>query len=347
VAGAARRRRDALQDTLRNIVELTKSAGAQALLCGGDLYEHERVSPDTKEFLRNILQELHPIPVLLAPGNHDWYGPQSLYRRVEWSDNVHVFDSSRLAPFELEDGLTVWGAAHCMPAGTPNLLADWRVDRGGVNLALFHGSERSALLEQGDGKMPHAPFDAEDIVRAGLQHAFLGHYHSPRDAATHTYPGNADPLAFGETGERGAVLVEVAPDGSITRERRRVATTTVHDFVIDVSGCASRQDVRARAAEVTAGLAGIARLTLAGELAQEVDLVPGDLAGIAPGLDAVAVRIGDLRLGYDLQAIQREPTVRGQFVRDLLETEMPEDERRRVLVTGLRALDGRGDLEVL
>ena len=43
-----------------------------------------------------------------------------------------------------------------------------------------------------------------------------------------------------------------------------------------------------------------------------------------------------------------EQTIRGQFVRDVLSSdELDQDKRRRVLVTGLRALDGRGDdLEV-
>ena len=343
----ARRMREALRATLLDIVDLARSVEASALLCGGDLYEHERVSPDTKEFLRRTFAELHPIRVFLAPGNHDWYGPESLYRRVEWSGNVHVFHADRLSPIELDDGITLWGAAHCRPAGTDNFLRDFRADRRGVNLALFHGSERRGLLEQGEGKAPHAPFDAEDVVRAGLQHAFLGHYHSPRDAPTHTYPGNPDPLAFGEDGDRGAVVVTVAQDGTIQRQRRRVARTRVHDLTVDVSGCTSRQDVRDRVTAITATLTGIARLTVTGELAPEVDLVPRDLEGAAPTLEAVAVRIGDLRPGYDLDAIQHEPTVRGQFVRDVLEAELPGEERRRVLVTGMRALDGRDDLEVL
>jgi hypothetical protein len=39
-----------------------------------------------------------------------------------------------------------------------------------------------------------------------------------------------------------------------------------------------------------------------------------------------------------------EQTVRGQFVRDVrADPTLTDDQRRRVLVTGLRALDGRTD----
>ena len=57
------------------------------------------------------------------------------------------------------------------------------------------------------------------------------------------------------------------------------------------------------------------------------------------------VRLGDLHPAYDLPVIAAEPTVRGQFVRDVLEAELDEAERRRVLVVGLRALEGRSDLD--
>src|SRR4051812_41046649 len=39
---AARRRRQALRDTLRNIVTLTRETKADALVCAGDLYEQAR-----------------------------------------------------------------------------------------------------------------------------------------------------------------------------------------------------------------------------------------------------------------------------------------------------------------
>lgn len=347
-----RRRREALRRALGRIVELTHEEGADALLCGGDLYEHERFTPDTAAFLQHTFASLHPRRVFIAPGNHDWYGPRSLYRRVSWSDNVRIFSGGRLEPFPLADGITLWGAAHQAPAGTGDFLRDFRVDRRGVHVALFHGSETSGLWEQGSDKHPHAPFEAAALERAGLQHAFLGHYHVPRDAERFTYPGNPEPLAFGETGPRGVVVIEVQADGTIARRRVAVATTRLHDIGVDVTGCRSRGEVGERVLEALRGLDGVARVTLGGELSPDVELVTGDLSELGRSacgdgaVEAVMLRFGDLRAGYDLEAIRVEPTVRGQFVRDVFEAELAEDERRRVLVTGLRALDGRDDLEV-
>lgn len=346
-ARVARARREALRHTLARLVALAQAERVDAVFCGGDLYEHERFSPDTADFLRAAFAELHPIRVFIAPGNHDWYSAESLYRRVAWSDNVRIFTEPRLMPVELADGLTLWGAAHVRPAGTPGFLDGFIVDRAGAHLALFHGSERSSLRDQGDTKVPHAPFAAEDIRSAGIDHAFLGHYHMPRLAPQHTYPGNPDPLAFGETGTRGAVIAHVRPDGTVMREQRAVAASVVHDVEVDVTGCTNGQDVCGRVAALLVGRSGVARITLQGELAPQVDFMPADLDAVTKQLDAVVVRAARLRPGYDFDAIAAQATVRGQFVRDVLAAELEPGRRQRILVTGMRALDGRDDLEVL
>ena len=369
--GAARQRRQALRDTLMRIVDLTREVNADALFCGGDLYEQEYFRPDTAEFLKDTFAGLAPLPVYIAPGNHDWYGPQSLYAQVDWSENVHIFREAALCEVELEDGLWLWGAAHLAPANTGNFLAgvrnllprrvsrgvdppitdsfldDFRVERSGIHIALFHGAERSWFAEQGAEKQPHAAFDADEIEAAGFAHAFLGHYHRPKDAGFHTYPGNPDPLAFGEDGERGAVVATIGPDGRVERARHRVAVTEAHDLELDVTGLANQQQILDRLEAKASSLSGFVRLTVRGEHAPTIDIQESDLRDRLSNFEAMKIVFGDLRPTYNLASISQEPTVRGQFVRDVFDSNLAEEEKQRVVVTGLRALEGRTDLEVI
>jgi len=364
-----RERRDALRRCLLRIVELAGQLSVDAVCCGGDLYEHDRYRPDTGSFLRDVFAQLHPVPVFVAPGNHDWLGPGSIYASTRWPPNVHVFTEPRLTPVSLAEGLTLWGAAHHSPTNAPNFLEGFRVDRGGVHLALFHGSELGAFAPGagsehrtgagedrtggagrdrigGDAPRRHAPFRAEQIGAAGLHHALLGHYHTPRDAPDHTYPGNPEPLTFGETGERGAVLVTVDGSGAVRRERHRVAVTPVHDVTVDLDGVEHAEAVQERVDAALAGLSGLVRVTLRGEVAPEVLVDPGRLRR-PPEVTAWVVRADQVTYGYDLAALRAEPTVRGQFVRDVeADPSLSDEMRRAVLLTGLRAFDGRADLAV-
>jgi len=342
---AASRRR-ALRETLQRICQVALDENVDALLCAGDLYENDMFSANTAEFLRLTIAEVGR-PVYLAPGNHDWFGPKSLYGQVAWSSNVHLFQTPQLVPVEITSGLTLWGAAHARSAGTPGFLDSFSVDRGGINLALFHGSENAELAGQESGKAPHAPFNAAQIPQTGLQHAFVGHYHAPKDGEWHTYPGNPDPLSFGETGERGAVLIDVGDDGSITRRRIDVHRSEVHDVEVDLTGISHTDQVRERVAQATAQLHGVVRVTLFGEPAQDVDIRLRDLAGAAAHLEGLVPRLGSIATAYDLEAISQEQTVRGRFVAEVQAAALEPDIERRVLLTGLRAFDGRIDeLEV-
>lgn len=366
-----RERRDALRRCLHRIAELARQLAVDAVCCGGDLYEHDRYRPDTGKFLYEVFAGLDPIPVFVAPGNHDWLGPGSIYAGTRWPPNVHIFTEQRLTPVRLADGLTLWGAAHHSPTNAPNFLDGFRVDRGGVHLALFHGSELGAFApgsrpgerpggaaEAGAGTVPgdlavgessprrHAPFRAEQIRAAGLHHALLGHFHTPRDAPDHTYPGNPEPLTFGETGERGAVLVTVDASGAVQRERHRVAVTPLHDVTVDVDGVEHAEAVQERVDAALAEVSGLVRVTLRGEVAPEVPVDPRRLRR-PPGVTAWVVRADEVTYGYDLTALRAEPTVRGQFVRDVeADPSLSEPMRRAVLLTGLRAFDGREDLAV-
>ena len=342
---AARQRRRNGRDVLVRILELAERERADAVLCAGDLFEHERFGPDTVAFLRATFGSTR-IPIYLAPGNHDWYSDRSPYARVDWPANVHVFTEPRLVPVTLADGLTLWGAAHRAPANTDGFFAGFTPDRGGVHLALAHASERTVLGWQEPGKQPHAPFDSAELERAGVAHAFLGHYHVPRDADRYTYPGNPDPLEFGEEGDRGAVLADVAADGTVLRSRHRVALSEVHDVVVRVDACAHSDDVRATVAAAIAGLGGCVRVTLTGDLPPSVELELGELTRVGAHLDALVVRTERLGVAYDLEALAQEATVRGQFVRDAQQRIVDAEQRRRVVLTGLRALEGRADLEV-
>ena len=347
-----RLRRQDLRDVLVATVELAATVGADALVLAGDIYEHDRLNPDTAAFVERILNASR-VPVLVTPGNHDWLGPSSLWATASWADHVHIFDGASLEPFALAPGFTIWGAAHHRPAGTPGFIDNATISGDGIHLGVFHGSELSGFQvegrdESGRSKQPHAPFEAHQIPNVGLDHAIVGHFHRRREGAHHTYPGNPAPLAFGEPGDGGAVVLDFSPDGRVTRTWHLVSQRPMADIDVDVTGCSDASAVVAEVRERSVGARGLVRLTLTGELLPGVAIHDDDiLAAVPRQVDHAVVRRKKLFIGYDLEAVQREASVRGQFVRSVLaDDQLDEDLRRDVISTGLRALDGRADLDV-
>ena len=82
------------------------------------------------------------------------------------------------------------------------------------------------------------------------------------------------------------------------------------------------------------------------EVRAELDFNIRDLGEVQHSLEGLLIRMGSIRPRFDAAAIAKETAVKGQFVRNVLAAVMDDEKRQRVLMTGLRALDGKRDLEV-
>ena len=347
----ARRQRQRLRDAVTWAFERAQEEGAAALLIGGDLFEHELVSPDTVAFLRRTF-ERSGLQVFAAPGNHDYADTESPYRRVGWPDNVHIFNETHLTAAPLADGVTIWGAAHRKPVDTPGFFEDgFHVGNApgagdGVHIAVFHGEERNAVFQ---GQYRHAPFDGDQIAAAGFDHAVVGHSHKPADRPTWTRLGSLEQLAF-NSAYGSAVLLEVE-SGEVTRRRLDPLPPTLHSLSASLNDVEDLEGARDRVREALEGRTGAARVRLLGEVPDTLHLHADDFGPGAfeppEAVDQVLVDVSGLTSPYDLEHIADESTVQGMFVRRVRAADLDRETERLVLLAGLRALDGRDSLGVI
>ncbi|HUY54598.1 MAG TPA: DNA repair exonuclease [Candidatus Nanopelagicaceae bacterium] len=339
----ARRRRAGVRRAFTRIVDLALEQRVDALTIGGDLYEDLRSQRDTAQFLQQQFSRLS-CPVLIAPGNHDYWHPGSIYAREKWPENVTVFKTAEFTPVEVA-GVRIFGAAHIQPKGTKDLLGQFKAAKDGPAIALFHGSERGQLPFQGEGKEDHAPFSEDEIVKAGFQYGLLGHFHTPRSTTRVIYPGNPEPLTFGEVGERGAALIDFANLPPAV-EIRKVSTFTLTDIEVDVTGCLHSEAVLDRIGEVLSRDPDSGtRVRLVGEVASGVRLGPTELLERLRQDDVCVDLVIDARPALDLEALSLAPDARGQFVRALLaRNDSDSDLVRQALLVGLDALRGEAPL---
>lgn len=354
-SGVSRERREGLRRALRRAFDLAHERHVDAVTIGGDLYEAERVSPDTREFLRQLFQQAAPIRVFIAPGNHDPYTHNSIYKNVDWPPNVHIFSEPRLTPVTLGESLEMWGAAHDSPGFFQPLLTNFRVPMGRPSLLLLHATDRNMAI----GRDPRAfcPLSLDEIRSSGFTLALLGHIHhknlTPQVNPLLCYPGSPEPLGFDEEVGHSVLLCEW--DG---------ACWNVHDIDISQWACRSLQvdvselDSRDQVIEWIRELwkderqarQCLARIVLTGTCPATLDL---DLGAISTSLKTEFADVTLLDLTsppFDLQALQAETTTTGEFVRrmrkELDAAKQRHDPERcrsleKALRFGLLAMEGR------
>jgi len=355
----ANRRRQSLRDVFASIMRRAAEWPADAVLIAGDLFEHDRISRDTVAFLRKTFEGIRPIPVFIAPGNHDPYVRHSPYATEPWPANVFVFNRPEWAEYALHNvPLTVHGFAFDGPDISANpfgrLSAPWD---GRIHVAVAHGSERS---RQPAGKDAYAPFDARDAAADGLLYLALGHFHRVTCIEGHFkthvyYSGAPEGHGFDETGPHHYLEVEIHPETRNLSVRPVVSSRTVFDVrEIDCSGFGNAQEL----VETLRGMANSERAAKALRVRLKgicpVSLRPA-LAGMRDVLsDAFEFLelVDDTQPEEDYAALSRESTSLGEFARQMAEAiqAAPDERTRRMLLrareAGLAAYRGQ-DLPAL
>ena len=335
---AALRRKEQRQ-LLTDLAEAAR--GADLILLPGDLLDSGVCHAETAEALESFLNEL-PGRVFVAPGNHDYYAPESPWDRMKLRETVHIFTSPQPEAVELPElGVTVWGAAFTSPRSAGKLRS-FRAPAEGMQLMLLHADV--------GGNMGYGPIGEEEIAASGLRYLALGHVHAcsglRRSGDTYwAYPGCLMGRGFDETGEKGFLRLLLSEEDCqaqfIPLPGRRYEILPV-----DVTGAESL------AAAVEAALPEDAkehvfRVLLRGQW-PEKPRTEALAAALAERCFRLELR-DETRLAADIWQDAGEDSLRGCFLRVLKRRYDAADEEERARITlaarfGLAALDYREDL---
>ena len=352
---SALRRRE-LREIPARLAALVKDEGVDLVLLPGDLFDGERVYPETVRALAEALEDM-AVPVFIAPGNHDYYHETSPYAALSWPDHVHIFTDSDLQAVGLPGlNCVVHGCAFTSPHRDDDPLAGFTApDDGKLHLLCIHG----AVGLTGN----YAPIDLKSLEHSGAAYAALGHVHAAGSGKAGktlwAYPGCPEGRGFDELGPKGALIVSFGEavqlgitslDGPavpaidmgiqpvaakfvpICRRQYRIETVNVNDFAADLP---------------TGENPDLVRLILAGESRYTPDLA-ALTAQAAPHFFHVEVR-DRTTLPADLWARESEDSLTGLFLREMrarLE-DADENERDKLLLAarfGLAALEGGEDI---
>ena len=338
----SRERRRESRDLVDRLAELALAEGAELVLLSGDLFDGERVYPETLERLKGALARM-ACPVFIAPGNHDPCTPRSPYQRQVWPENVRVFRRERMGATAIPDlACVVHGAAFTDYERTDQVLQDFAVPQDGqIHLICLHADAAAPDSRYG-------PVTREQIARCGADYLALGHVHQfsgvqRQGGAAWAYPGCPEGRGFDELGDKGVLVGQVDKSGvdlrfvPLCRRRYRILRPDVTD--------ATALEALEAVLPPTAAQ-DICRVIFTGET--------GDAGLDLPALESVLrerfyhLELRDeTRPAQSLWARAGEDSLRGVFLRELrsrYEGASSEEERAQIAQAvrfGLAALEGR------
>ena len=187
------------------VAELCRRENCDMMLLAGDLFDGE----PTRESLRLLKKALTEsgVPVLIAPGNHDFCHPDSIWVQERWPENVFIFTGGLESVTIQGLNCRIYGAAfQSMDCGS--LLENFRAEGNEqYKVAVLHGDPTQAAS-------PYNAITTAQVRASGLQYLALGHIHKAgafqAGRTLCAWPGCPMGRGWDETGEKGVCIVTLS-----------------------------------------------------------------------------------------------------------------------------------------
>lgn len=186
------------------LAEICRREKCDLVLLAGDIFDG-KPSKNTVAVLKRCLEECG-VPVMIAPGNHDFCAPGSAWVDERWSENVHIFTGS-LSYLDLPElDCRIYGGGY-RGMDCEGMLEGFHAEGDArYCIGVFHGDATQP-------NSPYCPITAAQVRESGLDYLALGHIHTAGGFSAGStlcaWPGCPMGRGWDETGEKGFCLVSL------------------------------------------------------------------------------------------------------------------------------------------
>lgn len=344
-------KRAQLRECFTRALEIARERGVGLVLIAGDLFDSPFCTSNTRKTVFEAIEKVG-CPVVIAPGNHDYYNKNGTYADKSLPENAYVFTSGELGRFDFDElGVSILGYAFTSDRYEENPLSgEIPLSEQNVNILCAH-------TELGAPYSKYAPISAGVISRAGFAYAALGHVHiAPPPmrigASLVAYCGFPQGRSFDELGKGGAYIVDLDIETkSVDLERITLSRLEYRTEKLDITACERDSDVidkiNGLIAEKNYGENTALRVILLGAVPSSYSISETRLEASPEFKNLALLQIkNESTANFDLAYLKDDMTVRGEVYRKLLPLLESDDENERAraslaLTFALSALDKR------
>lgn len=328
-------RRRELWETFERIVNYSISTNKDFLFIAGDLFESEYFTLGDIKRVRDILATSKKTNVLISAGNHDYINGKSLYKKVQWSDNITIFDTNGIECKSFMDlNTNIYGFSWDRNEFRENIIFNDlpKLDKEMNNILLIHGDVSN--------KSNYLPLSMEALRNLGMDYIALGHIHKPNIYNKNiAYCGCPEPLDFGEIGNRG--IIEGTIDQGVTNlQFMPFSKRCYHEVNMEVNENMGYLNIINKFDNI--GIGNISedyyRIKLTGYIQKDIDLnsIIKDVEEKFYHIEIINNTIPD----YDLDLLEKsnEENIIGQFIKSMKTKNLEDEINKDALYYGLDVL---------
>lgn len=294
----------------KKIIEYIKENDVGYLFISGDLYEHKYIKQSSIEYINNLFKEIPETEIFIAAGNHDPKVKNSYYNKFNWNSNVKIFDSF-IEKVE-ESDCNIYGYSfddfYCNNCGIEDFLVE---KNGKPNILVIHGNLDGVKKDD----KPYNPISKKTLLEKGFDYVALGHIHKlDYENKKIVYPGSTISLGFDELGKHGMIVGELNQDLKLEFVPLDDEEFTISEINVDNLG--SKEELIEKINTLNINPNEYVEIILKGGRNFEIDKY--DILKYIQNDRIIKIK-DETRLSRDLEKIANESTLRGLFVKEMLE----------------------------
>ncbi len=336
----ARERKQELLRTFTRMVDYASQYGAQAVLIAGDLFDTKSISATARNVVQDAILSHPEIDFLYLRGNHD--NDSFLSKLEEIPSNLKLFGEEWTT---YQYGNVAITGLELTAQNQATAFHQLALDHDRFNIVMLHGQ----LMDYrgGDGA---EVISLNDLRNKNIDYLALGHVHEYKkgqlDArGTYCYPGCLEGRGFDECGTKGFVRLDI--DEKTCRARMKfvpAAQRTLYIIPVDVTGVMTTQEaarrMEATLSEIAVPQKSLVRFELTGEVAVDSEISSDFLQEIFSEYFYYEKVVDKTCMLVDYAAYEKDISLKGEFIRMIMQADMEEEKKAEVIRCGILALSG-------
>lgn len=330
----AKERRNEILLTFERIVQLAKIEEVTAVLIAGDLFDTKNIAAKARNLVWDMIAANPEIDFLYLRGNHDWQTNFTEGRIIP--GNFKCFGTDWV---EYQYGeVSVWGKE---TIGNDVNYAALMTEPDRINIVMLHGQEVRSNVRD-DASLIALPA----LRNHNIDYLALGHIHSYKkekldNRGEYCYCGCPEGRGFDECGEKGVVLLEI-DGGKVDSRFVSMASRILHEIRVDITGQETTTDILRAVDKEVADIPSkdMVKIVLTGyyTVDTEKDFTYFDQA--MEGRFYFLKWKDESRLSIDYKTYENMISLKGEFVRTVMNAKEEECEKEQMILLGIRALSG-------
>ena len=346
-AEASKRRFETLL-TFEKIIDLAIERNVDVIAISGDLFDSNKVD---SRFIDAVFEKMANCgkKIIFCGGNHDPLNADSPFLNRDLPDNLYILGKEdECITFE-DISLKCYGRSFTDVYLKGEERFSLATDKDYVNLMVQHGELKSDLSSDYNSITPTF------VKNSGMDYIALGHVHkkTPIGKLQNTYfayCGCPEGQGFDELDEKGVYIGEIGK-GVCNLEFVPVSKRQHIHHITDITDLCSNEEIYRKITSELQDKYGadfrdnLYKIELTGEISPDVKLIKTEILSRLEA-DLYFVKIKDnSELKIDLEALAQEPSLKGIFVKKMLEKQalVNENEKtiyKNALKLGLKAFAG-------